>query len=415
MSKKCINCGAELADNAAFCPHCETKQTEKRTIKQPKLWRKKAMIAAVTVIVVAAVIFGISRYHAPETFEGGAEITYTDADGTYTLFLCFDSGKIAMKQQQDNDSAEIERDASSGMPSQLSVYDVSTGADVQDTFFEKVESCTVETIPGENSKAMDYTVPAKDEIFTEAARVSHIMFKGDSGTNEIRWTLRMKNGDTIILRQTIHVTPLDNVSFSPENAPMDTLEQLQDLLIRIENEISSDTIVNLYLPPVTYDGSLTISNRTVNLFGGTEGENRTTFTGTLTIETEAPEMTTIAGIRFVGNGGTGLSATAAVDIVDCEFIGWDVAAAANDGSWITPMNCIFTDNDIGLHFNSVNTHRSGPNFTGNTFSNNTTAVLLSNVPGNMPIDFRDCTFSGNKTDIDNQTSAKIESTNAIFE
>lgn len=415
MSKQCINCGVELSDNAAFCPHCETKQAEKQTVKQPRLWRRKALIAAVAVIVVAAVIVSVSLYHAPETYEGGAEVVYTDADGTYCLFLCIDGGRVAMKQPQDSASAQMALDSTSAMPSQLAVYEESTGADVQDAFFEKVESCTVKTIPDENSKAMECSKPAKDEVFADAARVSHILFQGDSGTNEIRWTLNMKNGDTIILRQTIHITLLETASFSPENAQMDTMEQLRELLARIETEVSPDAVVNLYLPPVTYDGGLAISNRTVNLFGGVSGESRTTFTGTLIIETEVPEVMTIAGLRFAGDGGTGLLATAAVDVLDCEFIGWDVAAAANDGSWITPVNCIFTDNGIGLHFNSGDSNRSAPAFNSNVFRGNSTAVLLSSVPGNLRIDFCDCIFSGNELDIDNRTSAIIDSTDTVFE
>ena len=33
MSKKCIKCGEILPDDASFCPHCTTVQTEKNEIK----------------------------------------------------------------------------------------------------------------------------------------------------------------------------------------------------------------------------------------------------------------------------------------------------------------------------------------------------------------------------------------------
>ena len=35
MSKKCIKCGEILPDDASFCPHCTTVQTEKKEIKTP--------------------------------------------------------------------------------------------------------------------------------------------------------------------------------------------------------------------------------------------------------------------------------------------------------------------------------------------------------------------------------------------
>ena len=55
MSKKCIKCGEILPDDASFCPHCTTVQTEKKEIKTPRKWRKKAVIG-VAVLAVAAVI-----------------------------------------------------------------------------------------------------------------------------------------------------------------------------------------------------------------------------------------------------------------------------------------------------------------------------------------------------------------------
>lgn len=58
MSKKCLNCGAELAEKAAFCPYCATSQIIKTAVKAPVLWRKKAVfaVAAAFCILLAAVI-----------------------------------------------------------------------------------------------------------------------------------------------------------------------------------------------------------------------------------------------------------------------------------------------------------------------------------------------------------------------
>ena len=40
MSKKCVKCGHTLPDDASFCPHCTTVQTEKREIKTPRRWKR---------------------------------------------------------------------------------------------------------------------------------------------------------------------------------------------------------------------------------------------------------------------------------------------------------------------------------------------------------------------------------------
>ena len=56
MDKQCRNCGADLPEGASFCPHCAQSQIERQEVKPPRLWRKKALIAALCahVLVTAA-------------------------------------------------------------------------------------------------------------------------------------------------------------------------------------------------------------------------------------------------------------------------------------------------------------------------------------------------------------------------
>ena len=418
VSKKCINCGAELADSASFCPHCETDQGKRQTVRQPRLWRKKLFVSVVVIVVLAAAAQAAaliySRTRGPMTYEGGAQVKYTDRDGTYSLQLSFDHSKTVAREAQDGAVATAGINDLFAMPSQLTIYDEKTDADTQDVFFEKVESCTAETIPEEGSRAMTVTPePAADPVFPDAARVAHVNYSGDCGTNEIRWTIRMKNGDTIILKQTLSVTLLATVEYSPENAQMDTLEELKALLKQIGAEVSSDTIVDIYLPPVTYDGSVDISGRTVNLYGGTDGDNRTTFTRTLTMR-DMPSTATITGIDFTGTGGTGIRSTVTIEVRECTFSGWDIGIEAAAGAWVTPIKCMFSGNDIGFQFNSSTCQGRNHTFFGNIFTENGTAVLLSRIPGNSLIYFTNCQFSRNETDIDNRTQAPIDIDSAIF-
>ncbi len=418
MSKKCINCGAELADNASFCPHCETDQKEKQTVRQPRLWRKKLFIAVIVVIVLAAAastaVLIADQNHRPVTFEGGAQVKYTDRDGTYSVQLSFDRDKATAREAQDSAAAAAGINDYFAMPSQLTIYDEKTGTDAQDAFFEKMESCTAEAFPEEGSREMPITTePAADPVFPDAARVAHVNYSGDCGTNEIRWMIRMKNGDTIILKQTLSVTLLETVEYSPENTQMDTLEELKALLKQIDAEVSSDTIVDIYLPPVTYDGSVDISGRTVNLYGGTDGNNRTTFTRTLTMR-DMPSTATITGIDFTGTGGIGIRSTVTIEVRECTFSGWDIGIEAAAGAWVTPIKCVFSGNDIGFQFNSSTCQGRNHTFFGNIFAENGTAVLLSRIPGNSLIYFTNCQFSRNETDIDNRTQAPIDIDGAIF-
>ena len=89
MSKKCIKCGEILPDDASFCPHCTTVQTEKKEIKTPRKWRKKAVIGVAVLAVAAVIGIAFSIYHRPKTYEGGAQITYTDKGKSYKVLLSF--------------------------------------------------------------------------------------------------------------------------------------------------------------------------------------------------------------------------------------------------------------------------------------------------------------------------------------
>ena len=79
---------------------------------------------------------------------------------------------------------------------------------------------------------------------------------------------------------------------------INTLEELQALLDRIDEELDSETIAYIYLPPVTYEGELRMSDRTYMLYGGTDGENVTTFTDTIYIESKYPQEAQIQNVLF---------------------------------------------------------------------------------------------------------------------
>ena len=92
MSKKCVKCGHTLPDDASFCPHCTTVQTEKREIKTPRRWKRAALTVIGILILIAVIGVAISMYHRPKAYEGGAQIDYADKDKTYKVLLTFSEG-----------------------------------------------------------------------------------------------------------------------------------------------------------------------------------------------------------------------------------------------------------------------------------------------------------------------------------
>ena len=217
MSKKCIKCGEILPDDASFCPHCTTVQTEKKEIKTPRKWRKKAVIGVAVLAVAAVIGIAFSIYHRPKTYEGGAQITYTDKGKSYKVLLSFseEGGMTGHAQGERTDT--LSEGMNSALPCQLYVLNKDTGELAGEEFSKEVESCKVDTNPSEGSQKMEYVEPVYNESFPNAAYVSDINYVSDSGTNDIQWTLTMKNGDTIFLSTRLTIEKQPAVSYYAED------------------------------------------------------------------------------------------------------------------------------------------------------------------------------------------------------
>lgn len=444
MSKKCISCGAELAEDAAFCPYCETAQEEKRPAGMPRVRRKKGLRWAAAILAAAAVVTGGILWRSagrtaqtepdPETkqpgadteanavsvgqttpWEGGAEVVYTDEAGqSYDLFLCFDTPRITERLPQEESVFAYSEGDPINKPSQLAVYDPETDEDLSERFFALVESCSVEAIPAEDGRKMELTEPEKNPNFQLAARMSFIQAKGGDGTNEICWTIRMKNGDEIILRQSFTCKALQQVSLFWYDAPMRTVEELQTYLDQLKTEYDEYTVIDLYLPASVYEGGVTIEDMRINLHGRQEENAQTTFTDTVTISSFY-HFTTVENICFEGKGGIGLRAVTYTAADSCVFRGWDVGMLADEGGWAAPLNCSFSENGVGLRFDSKHTRGDEGNLWNNEFADNETAAEFIHIPGDMGISMKDCRFRNNGADVVNQTAAVIDTSEAIFE
>lgn len=102
MSKKCVKCGHTLPDDASFCPHCTTVQTEKQEIKTPRRWKRAALTVIGILILIAVIGVAVSMYHRPKAYEGGAQIDYADKDKTYKVLLTFSEGDGVTGMHREN-------------------------------------------------------------------------------------------------------------------------------------------------------------------------------------------------------------------------------------------------------------------------------------------------------------------------
>lgn len=415
MSKKCVKCGQMLPKDASFCPHCTAVQNEKKEVKVPRRWKKKALIGAAVLILVAAAGVAFSLYHKPQTYEGGAQIAY-EADGkSYKVLVTFSEGDGVTGHAQGERTDTLSEGMDSALPCQLYVVNQETGELAGEEFSEKVESCKIDTKSSENSLKMEFVEPMYNESFPNAAYVSDIYFTSDSGTNDIQWTLNMKNGDTIFLTTRLTIEKLAAVTYFSEDVPMETTEELQALLDSIEEDVPSGTPVYLHLPPVTYDGEIIFGDYVWGIYGSKDGDAETTFTGTVNMRGLNGNYADLSGIRFWGDSGIGVNAYCFTYFTECSFDGWDIAAIAQNGAWVTATDSTFTNNKTALKFNTSMSYGSAPNYPNNVFSGNGTAVCIESLPGNEVIDFAGSTFVGNDIDIDNKTEHTVNIAKAIFE
>ncbi|OUQ24172.1 hypothetical protein B5E80_07810 [Flavonifractor sp. An135] len=369
MEYKCPHCGADLPEHAAFCPHCARDIHPRREAKKPVPLLKKLLLGLLILAVLAAAGTGLWLAFGPKSYDGYGEVRY----GDWQILLALNADSYAPAPEV---TIPGEPEGQYRVPSRLFINDAHTGEDASEAFLAEVEAVTAEFTGQEDSPSpFVCSEPAYNPGAPECPLLSLIDFTGESGTAELVWTFSMKNGDTLTLRQTYEVIPIPVYDYYPEEHPMDTAEELQALIDSVSGQVEEAAVVNLHLPPITYEGGVTIQDRSLNLYGSTEeAGNRTTFAGPVRV-LAAYNITYFYDMDFVGNGGgTGLSGSAPFRATNCTFTGWDTAVLAYGTSWANVIGCTFQKNGIGFHFDSTGEYANHSMFNDNLFEGNEIAV-----------------------------------------
>ena len=195
---------------------------------------------------------------------------------------------------------------------------------------------------------------------------------------------------------------------------METIEDLQSLLEQIEQQ-NKDASVFIYLPAVRYEGGLRITERAVELIGTTDGSSQTTFTGSMIVKSNMPQINIFRNLVLEGNGGVGVYNSARLILYDCTVRNWDIGVYVQDGGWAGVHQCVFEQNKTALQFDSREAEMADPDYINNVFRDNGTAISLIHVPGEIALTFPDTVFSGNEIDIDNPAGHPVNTQDAVFE
>lgn len=416
--KHCPHCGAFLPAEASFCPYC-ANILNRRALKLPPRPIPARLIRLLGLFCLAAALMaGLWSSFRPKTYEGAGEVLYTDSDGSYQLISNVSTDRYYPMAEISQDAGEQD---SYRFPLRLYINHRDTGADVSGMFLQKVESCELLIQQPEDSpKPVTASVPEEADDYPGVAMVSYIDFsKLSENPIQLIWNLRMANQDTIQIRSTLTVTPIKTYYYDSSNADLSDSKALQALADQLAAQTDSRDVVNIRLPAVTYTEPLILSGRSFNLTGTESEGRRTAFAGG--IQMRAPKdgqdwISHFTDIDFSGDGsGVGISAANRVWTENCRFTGWKTAVLAYGSAWVNTTNCTFEDNETGIYYNSEGNSGSDTRFTGNTFRGNTTAVLLERVSAKLQMDFKDCLFEKNGTDIDNRCEQPVSISQAVFQ
>ena len=415
QTKPCPSCGACLPEEAAFCPLCAQNVCSRQTIKAPnrRRWKQWKRIFLLTALALLAA--GIYDAATPDVYDAWGEFTYTMDGNPYHLVLTFRNDATP----EPECTVKVEEGESYERTSKLFITHVDTGVDAGRMFDQQIESTYVRLLqPQDTPSPVTWEQPVHQGTpAMEGLMRSYLNFTDRSlGPVEVEWTLQMKNGDTIRLHQKLSFEPVETLDFYPEDWPMDTIEDLRVLVDRVE-EVPQPTVVNLHLPPVHYEGGLTLDGRPINLYGSVDGQNRrTAFLGPVAVTPEDGGQSTVENVEFRGNGaGTGLTVEADGHVENCGFYGWETGLLVGGVHWADPVGCWFEDNGVGFCFDSAGDYFNYSAFEGNTFLHNEIAVDLVRVPRAKEINFRNCRFSGNGGNIRNPSNYSVNISYATFE
>jgi len=416
----CKFCGAELPENAVFCPVCARSLIEKTEIPVPKPRRKKLLtVCALAVLLIAAAAGILMRGERPavkmvvddrqKLKEGFGMVTLDDADGHYEVALCSDGSGLP------NKSFEIMLFDSRGtaeVACQLMV--TKDGEPANEAFLKKLDSISMEIIDAAGAP-MTVTEPAASDDHPNAAMVSVVAadLASESAVLQCRGTL--KNGIKFTIRQKLSVNVVPVLRYFAEDYPMGTDEELDILLTEIKETTPDNAMILLFLPAVTYEKSHTFADRSYQVLGNIEGDEVTTFLAPVIFSTEKNAQTDIQNAVLLGNGsGAAVTTNNATTLYFCTVTGWETGVETTGSGSINLQDCVFADNQTAVRWNSERLYNYYEVNPRNTFNDNGTVLELQQVPAALDMKFSDCIFSGNKLEVDNHTGIEVDLTGSAM-
>ena len=427
--KKCPHCGAPLAQDASFCPHCTATLAQRRVIALPRAGyrRSRWLLLAAVIAAAAAVVLLLSRpggtppedtvdkedaAQAADPYLAACQTYYTGADGReYHVFTAVTPSIEGRTDPVGYRSELIPAGGTVDFPATVMVEDAVTQDYAAEDFAALLDSWDVSvTAPEGVSRVKLWDA---EEETPESPALLYRRLRADSTCthNEVVWTLRMKSGDVLHLTMTVEFEEQQALRITPEDAPLETAQELQALLDRLAEEYNADTSITVELPDVTYDAPVSVGCAVTLKGSGTAFAAPVTVTPLSDTE-RCHAYVRFSEVSFEGDGsGTGVTARAPTYLENCRVTGWKVGALAVNGGWVYLHGGYIGGNDVGARYDSAYSNSYTYTIRRIDFVNNGTALELLCMPPNSYAALNDCRFRGNGTDVYNPGGYRIEVNN----
>ena len=429
--KKCPHCGAPLAQDASFCPHCTATLAQRRVIALPRAGHRRSrwlLLAAVIAAAAAAVVLWLSRpgdtppedtadkedaaQAAADPYLAACQTYYTGADGReYHVFTAVTPSIEGRTDPVGYHSELIPAGGTVDFPATVMVEDAVTQDYAAEDFAALLDSWDVSVTAPEGVSRVKLWDAEEETPESPALLYRRLRADPTCTHNEVVWTLRMKSGDVLRLTMTVEFEEQQALRITPEDAPLETAQELQALLDRLAEEYDADTSITVELPDVTYDAPVSVGCAVTLKGSGTAFAAPVTVTPLSDTE-RCHAYVRFSEVSFEGDGsGAGVTARAPTYLENCRVTGWDVGALAVNGGWVYLHGGYIGGNGVGARYDSAYSNSYTYTIRRIDFLNNTTALELLCLPPNSYAALDDCRFRGNGTDVYNPGGYRIEVNN----
>lgn len=349
---------------------------------------------------------------APDPYLAACQTYYTAGDGReYHVFTAMTPNLYDPTTPVGYCCRLIPDGSGNDFPATVMVQDATTQEDCPEDFAALLDSWDVSVTAPEGVSRVKLWDAEEETPESPALLYRRLRADPTCTHNEVVWTLRMKSGDVLHLTMTVEFEEQQALRITPEDAPLETAQELQALLDRLAEEYDADTSITVELPDVTYDAPVSVGCAVTLKGSGTAFAAPVTVTPLSDTE-RCHAYVRFSEVSFEGDGGgTGVTARAPTYLENCRVTGWDVGALAVNGGWVYLHGGYIGGNGVGARYDSAYSNSYTYTIRRIDFLNNTTALELLCLPPNSYAALDDCRFRGNGTDVYNPGGYRIEVNN----